>query len=169
MGLTIVPGNGTASAGLRPTETYVVQMALDPVVGPRGLSCRPCRAQARPGHKVGPAVGQVVSYVDHQEARHAAALSRVGGDRKLYDFSYSFDGSPLGWPSIKESVLDPGDRAVLWTTHDDLVAFTSLLPTDSGWICQRHGHHRLRLGHGYRPLQDPDGVAPGGVPRRRVA
>ncbi|GAB3331609.1 hypothetical protein GCM10027452_04850 [Micromonospora halotolerans] len=86
------------------------------------------------------------------EARHAAALSRVGGGRKLYDFSNSFDGSPLGGPPIKESVPDPGDRAVLWTADDHLVALTSLLPADSGWILSRHGHHRLRLGHGHRPL-----------------
>ncbi|MET8311274.1 MULTISPECIES: hypothetical protein [unclassified Micromonospora] len=96
MGLTIVPGTSTASASPQPTETYVVQMALDPVVayegGVAGLAApKPApRAQGRP------AVGRVVSYVDHQEARHAAALSRVGGGRKLYDFSYSFDGSPLG-------------------------------------------------------------------------
>ncbi|WP_158674802.1 hypothetical protein [Micromonospora costi] len=41
MGLTIVPGTSTASASPQPIETYVVQMALDPIVAYEGRVAAP--------------------------------------------------------------------------------------------------------------------------------
>lgn len=54
MGLTIVPGTSTASASPQPTETYVVQMALDPVVAYEGGVAGLAVPKPAPGHKVDP-------------------------------------------------------------------------------------------------------------------
>ncbi len=89
--ITVLPG---APSGAKPekTHTYVVQMALDPVVTYEGGIAGRERTSPRAGGKVDPGSPEVEAYVDHLEGRHHAALSAVGGSRPLYDYKYSFDG-----------------------------------------------------------------------------
>lgn len=92
----MAPTLATTSAATPPEEqetaTYVVQMALDPVVTYDGDVGDLPATKPRPGHKIDPRSSKVVGYVDHLKGRHRAALARVGGDDPLYDYVYSFDG-----------------------------------------------------------------------------
>lgn len=74
------------------TATYIVQMALDPVVTYDGGVANLAPTAPTTGQKVDPGAAKVTSYVEHLKARHDAALGRVGRAAKLYDFAYSFDG-----------------------------------------------------------------------------
>jgi len=74
------------------SKLYIVQMADAPVTaytgGIAGLKAtRPSR-----GQKINPNDRDVVRYVDHLNAKHNNALLQVGGARKAYSYTFSFNG-----------------------------------------------------------------------------
>ncbi|HYE66314.1 MAG TPA: S8 family serine peptidase [Pyrinomonadaceae bacterium] len=82
-----VPGLSKNSSSI-----YIVRMLEDPVVAYKGdipglRATKPAR-----GQKINPYSPEVTNYVNYLDARHDAALNRVGGGRKLYDYRYSFNG-----------------------------------------------------------------------------
>jgi hypothetical protein len=83
----------TQAASLPKSDgTYVVQLADEPVAGYAGAvkGLRATRPAA--GAKVDPAAPDVRAYLGHLAARRNAALAKVPGAKKLYDYNYSFAG-----------------------------------------------------------------------------
>jgi hypothetical protein len=83
-----------APSSAKPAEagTYIVQLAEPPVVayagGVAGLrATRPAK-----GAKIDPASAAVTAYADHLTRRQDAVLQGAGGGRKLYGYTYSFNG-----------------------------------------------------------------------------
>ncbi|PSL03557.1 outer membrane protein assembly factor BamB [Haloactinopolyspora alba] len=74
------------------TATYVVQMALEPVVTYDGDVEGLPATRPRDGEKVDPAAPKVVDYADHLKGRQRAALAQVDADEPLYHYVYAFDG-----------------------------------------------------------------------------
>ncbi|GAA3530597.1 hypothetical protein GCM10022419_007010 [Nonomuraea rosea] len=83
-----------ASADPAPEEqkTYIVQMALDPVVTYEGDVAGLTETKPKRGEKIDPRSAEVTKYVDHVRGRHDAALKKVGGGKKLYEYVYSYEG-----------------------------------------------------------------------------
>ena len=78
--------------GAGPTNSlYIVQMLEFPVSSYGGgvPGFQPTRPNR--GQKINPNNPNVIGYAGYLDARHAAALARVGG-RKVYDYRYSFNG-----------------------------------------------------------------------------
>lgn len=75
-----------------PNGIYIVQMFDDPVVayegGIKGLKA----TKPKKGNKINPNSPHVIDYVGHLNAKHADALKKVGGGKKAYDYSYTFNG-----------------------------------------------------------------------------
>ena len=73
-------------------KAYIVQLSEEPVVAYRG-GIPGYRATApSKGQKIDPTSPQVINYGSFLTSRHDAALSAVGGGRKLYSYRYSFNG-----------------------------------------------------------------------------
>jgi subtilisin family serine protease len=71
---------------------YIVQMADQPVVAYEG-GIKGLKATAPKGsQKIDPFSADVVTYVSYLDSKHDAALAKVGGGQKLYDYTYSFNG-----------------------------------------------------------------------------
>jgi subtilisin family serine protease/outer membrane protein assembly factor BamB len=121
--------SGSAAPDEREAETYIVQMALDPVVAYDGDVDDLPATEPRPGRKIDPRSPAVVDYVDHLKEKHRAALARVGGDDPLYDYVYSFDGfaAELTEAQATELAMLPDVVAV---TEDEMYEVdTSSTPT----------------------------------------
>ena len=71
---------------------YIVQMAQAPVVAYTGGIDGLRATKPRRGQKIDPNSAAVVAYVTHLNDRHVQALNSVGGGRKVYDYTYSFNG-----------------------------------------------------------------------------
>ena len=75
-----------------PNGIYIIQMVGDPVVaydgGIKGLKA----TKPNKGKKINPNSSAVVKYVDYLTTRHDAALAKVGGGKKIYNYHYSFNG-----------------------------------------------------------------------------
>jgi hypothetical protein len=75
-----------------PNGIYIVQMIGDPVVAYKG-DVKGLKATKPPrGKKIDPNSPAVVRYVDYLAGKHDAALARVGGGQKVYDYYYSLNG-----------------------------------------------------------------------------
>ncbi|TMR96397.1 S8 family serine peptidase [Nonomuraea basaltis] len=82
----------TAESGPEEQKTYIVQMALDPVVTYEGDVAGLPTTKPKRGEKVDPSSAEVGRYVDHVRGRHDEALKKVGGGKKLYEYVYSYEG-----------------------------------------------------------------------------
>jgi len=125
------PGAATAAPQAN-KRVYVVRMLEDPVVAYEGgiadlRATRPAR-----GQKIDPTSADVVRYVGHLHSRHTDAMDRVGGGRKIYDYSNTFNGfaAELTADQAEKMVSMPG---VLSVSLDELnYADTSSTPTFLG-------------------------------------
>jgi subtilisin family serine protease len=121
-----------ANAPTRTNNIYIVQMAEPPagsyVGGVAGLPpTRPNR-----GQKLDPDSPNVAGYAGYLAGRHDAALGRVGGGRKMYDYRYTFNGFAVALTEAQAAALrsTPG---VVNVTKDTLqTANTSSTPTFLG-------------------------------------
>lgn len=84
----------TAEAQAAPEEqkTYIVRMAADPVATYEGDVAGLATTKPQQGEKIDPGSTDVRKYADHLRGRHDAALKKVGGGKKLYEYVYSFGG-----------------------------------------------------------------------------
>ncbi|WP_327585907.1 S8 family serine peptidase [Nonomuraea sp. NBC_00507] len=81
-----------AESGAEEQKTYIVQMALDPVVTYDGEVGGLTATKPKRGEKIDPQSAAVSKYVEHVKGRHDAALKKVGGGKKLYEYVYSYEG-----------------------------------------------------------------------------
>src|SRR5690606_10575768 len=78
--VVVLPVSVDASSSQgQPTATYVVHMALDPVVAYDGGVAGLAATEPAAGADIDPEAPRVVEYVEHLESRHDAVLDRVGG------------------------------------------------------------------------------------------
>jgi subtilisin family serine protease len=75
-----------------PNGIYVVQMADDPIVAYDGSIPRFKATKPAKGEKIDPNSKEVVNYRKHLKWKHAKAVSKVPGSKKVYDYHYSFNG-----------------------------------------------------------------------------
>ena len=122
---------------------YIVQMADLPVVayegGTKGLKATAPKA----GKKINPNSAAVVAYTDFLRSSHATALKAAGG-KKLYDYSYSFNGFAATMTAQQANKVARLD-GVLTVSPDELrTADTSSTPeflglTDEGGLWDQLG------------------------------
>jgi subtilisin family serine protease len=90
VGLFVMPAGSALSQAA--TQTYIVQLTGQPaVVYEGGISGLPATKPAK-GNKINPNDANVKKYLDHLTGTHDAALAKVGGAKKLYDYGYVLDG-----------------------------------------------------------------------------
>ena len=75
-----------------PNGIYIVQMVEVPVVAYEGGIPGLAATAPGAGEKINPNSAAVANYVRHLNDKHDEALGRVGGGRKLYDYTYTFNG-----------------------------------------------------------------------------
>jgi subtilisin family serine protease len=86
------PSTATGEKAFTKGGTFIVQLADWPVVAYDGnvkgyKATKPAR-----GSKIDPASTDVVKYVGYLKNRHDDLLRSVGANKKLYDYTYSFNG-----------------------------------------------------------------------------
>ncbi|MEV4112405.1 S8 family serine peptidase [Nonomuraea sp. NPDC049695] len=86
------PGAAEAEAAPEEQKTYIVQMAADPVATYEGDVAGLATTKPQQGEKIDPGSADVEKYADHLRGRHDAALKKVGGGKKLYEYVYSYGG-----------------------------------------------------------------------------
>jgi len=86
-------GNSKAAEAVQESQNglYIVRMADAPVVAYKGEIKGLKATQPQKGKKIDVTSPAVVEYVSYLDAKHDAALSKVGG-QKVYDYRYSFNG-----------------------------------------------------------------------------
>ena len=95
-------------------KAYIVQLSEEPVVAYRGgipgyRATRPSK-----GQKIDPTSPHVINYAAFLESRHDAALSAVGGGKKLYSYRFSFNGfaAELTEEQVAKMLQVPGVVAI---------------------------------------------------------
>ncbi|PWB53562.1 MAG: hypothetical protein C3F13_09135 [Anaerolineales bacterium] len=81
-------GNLTES----PNGVYIVQMLDEPVVAYEGGIPGLKATAPKNGDKIDPYSPTVVAYDNYLKGKHDQALGKVGGGKKLYSYTYSFNG-----------------------------------------------------------------------------
>jgi hypothetical protein len=71
---------------------YLVRMSEDPVVAYKGGIAGLKATKPTKGDKINPNSPEVVRYAAYLDSRHDAALTSVGGARKLYDYRFAVNG-----------------------------------------------------------------------------
>jgi hypothetical protein len=132
-GISAAPGQSNQPGKAdRTNNRYIVRMADLPVSSYDGsVPAMPATKPGR-GQKIDRDNPAVTGYVGYLDARHADALRRVGGGRKLYDYRYSFNGFTAEMTDAQAEALRRVD-GVLSVTKDELQhADTSSTPTFLG-------------------------------------
>lgn len=138
------PEPSAATEKVRTSGAYIVQFADDPVVAYDGGVAGLAATKPAPGRKINPNSRKVVRYVEHLEAKHDRALARVGGARKLYHYTYSFNGVAADLTAAQAARLERQPGVVAVTPDELRKADTSSTPdflglTDEGGIWEQLG------------------------------
>ena len=120
------------SAPTDTTKTYIVQMVQSPAVAYTGGVAGLNATKPAKGQKINPASPDVARYVDYLKGVHNAALQKVGGAQKLYDYTYTYNGFAAKLTEGQAAKLE-GMSEVLTVTADELQKMdTSSTPTFLG-------------------------------------
>jgi len=94
--------------------TYIVQMEAAPAVAYTGGIDGLAATQPANGKKIDPASAKVQKYVDYLKGRHAAAIAKLAGAIKIYDYVYTFNGFAARMTGSQAAQLEktPGVAAV---------------------------------------------------------
>ena len=93
------------------TQTYVVQMLESPVVAYEGGTAGLAATKPAKGQKIDPNSAAVKKYAAYLVAQHDAALQKVGGAAKLYDYAYTYNGFAAKLTAAEDSAREAGRRA----------------------------------------------------------
>lgn len=94
-------------------------MLADPAVAYTGGVPGIAATKPAKGEKIDPTSPNVVKYVGYLSSKHDAALGKVGGGQKLYDYSYSYDGFAAKLTDGQAAKLE-SQPGVLAVTKDEL-------------------------------------------------
>jgi subtilisin family serine protease len=98
---------------------YIVQLAELPVVAYNGSVNGLTATKAAAGKKVDQSSAAVLNYKGFLAARHNAELKAVGGGKKLYDYSFSFNGFAARLTAAQANKL-AADKDVLSVSPDEI-------------------------------------------------
>lgn len=111
---------------------YIVQMLGAPVVAYEGDISGYEATKPAKGEKINPLDPRVVKYVGYLKNKHDEALNRVGGGKKLYDYTYTYNGFAAELSAEQAAAL-AAMPDVLAVTKDYLMTLdTSSTPTFLG-------------------------------------
>ncbi|MDB5871604.1 MAG: peptidase and in kexin sedolisin, partial [Ramlibacter sp.] len=110
-------GNRTGHAAKN--NVYVVQMDDQPVTAYDGRTQGLAATKVKKGQKVDPDSPDVANYVAHLTGKHDAALRGVGNPKKLYSFSYVFNGFAAELTDAQVQKLSQ-TKGVLAVSKDEL-------------------------------------------------
>jgi subtilisin family serine protease len=128
--LLALPASGALSAN--GTQTYIIQLTDQPaVVYEGGISGYPATKPAN-GKKIDPNNAKVRSYVDYLESTHDAALDRVGGGQKLYDYGFAFNGFSAVLSGAQAEKLEAAKNVVAVSLDEAVPLDTSTTPAFLG-------------------------------------
>jgi subtilisin family serine protease len=85
-------GNPALAALARGQQMFIVQMADAPAAGYKGGKGGFAATKPQAGSKLDASKPAVVNYVSHLAKRHDDVLAKVGAARKLYSYTYAFNG-----------------------------------------------------------------------------
>lgn len=117
------PGLQEAPAETGP-QTYIVQLALDPVASYDGGTPGLKATRPAPGKKVDPESADVAAYSDHLRGQQRAALAKVSKGKPQQQYVYAFDGFSAELTSAQAAKL-AAQPDVLAVTPDALVESTT--------------------------------------------
>lgn len=157
LSLTLVPANAFAApdpeAGPPPAKvetspakagTYIVQLAEPPVVAYSGGVPGLQATKPAKGAKINPNSAAVKAYSDHLAKRQDAALRAAGGGKKIYSYTYTYNGfaADLSASAAAKVATLPGVLAV--TPDEKLQLDTASTPaflglTDDGGLWDQLG------------------------------
>jgi len=120
------PGGGNAPQATN--SVYIIQMADDPVVAYDGGVPGYAATKPAKGKKIDPNDSKVVKYVAHLVSKHDAALQKVGGGRKLYDYKYTYNGFAAELTSAQAAKLAKAPGVVAVTKDEILKLDTNRTP-----------------------------------------
>ena len=134
---------GSVKASL--TGVYLVEMADMPAVAYKGGIAGLKATAPKKGQKIDPNSTHVVKYVAYLNNKHADALGKVGG-RKIYDYTYSYNGFAANLTLEQANKLAAMD-GVLAVNADELMTldtsstpdFLGLTEPDSLWDATMRG------------------------------
>ena len=114
------------------TATYIVQMEAAPAVAYAGGIDGLAATQPANGKKIDPASAKVQKYVDYLKGQHSAAIAKLSGATKMYDYTYSFNGFAARMTGAQAAELER-TNGVVAVTKDRLAKIdTSTTPTFLG-------------------------------------
>lgn len=157
LSLTLVPANAVAApdpearppaakveANPAKAGTYIVQLAEPPVVAYSGGVSGLKATKPAKGEKINPTSAAVKAYADHLAKRQDAALQAAGGGKKIYSYTYAYNGfaADLSASAAAKMASVPGVLAV--TPDEKLQLDTASTPaflglTDTGGLWDRLG------------------------------
>ncbi|KAF5406632.1 MAG: Subtilase family protein [Candidatus Udaeobacter sp.] len=100
---------------------YIVQMLAAPAVSYSGGIAGYNATAPQHGRKIDPAARDTVRYVGYLKSKHDAALRKVGGGQKIYDYGISYNGFAAKLTAKQSAALKKQD-GVLAVTPDEMVS-----------------------------------------------
>lgn len=122
----------TASTAEEGDGIYIIRMLDEPVIAYKG-GIKGYKATApAAGKKINPLSATVVKYVKYLKNSHNQALSKVGNGRKLYDYTYSFNGFAAQLTPIQAEKIATLPGVLTVTPNELLEIDTSSTPSFLG-------------------------------------
>ena len=151
---------------------YIVQLRELPAVAYDGSISGLAATKPAKGQKIDPNSAVVTKYVGHLDAKHDAEMKAVGATKKLYDYTYSFNGFSAHLTAAQANKLAADPDVISVSPSETRYSDTSSTPTFLGLTApgglwdqlggfaarrRQHHHRRHRLRHlaGGAQLQRP--------------
>ena len=113
-------------------QTYIVQMLESPVVAYEGGTAGLAATKPAKGQKIDPNSAAVKKYAAYLASQHDAALQKVGGAAKLYDYAYTYNGFAAKLTAGQKAALEKQPGVLAVSAEETVTADTSSTPTFLG-------------------------------------
>ena len=113
-------------------QTYIVQMLENPVVAYEGGTAGLAATKPAKGQKIDPSSAAVKKYAAYLASQHDAALQKVGGAAKLYDYVYTYNGFAAKLTAGQKAALEKQADVLAVSTEETVTADTSSTPAFLG-------------------------------------
>jgi len=118
---------------------YIVQMVHAPAVAYKGDVAGYNATKPGHGKKVDPLAADTVRYVSYLKGKHDAAIRKVHGGAKIYDYAYSFNGFAAKLTEKQAAALRKQSDVIAVTKDQLQNVQTSTTPTFLGLTDQPNG------------------------------
>lgn len=134
--LTFVLGSSSEVLAAKSTVTeggiFIVQMLDEPVVAYEGTVTGFKATAPKDGEKINPKRPDVIKYVSYLKNKHDEALSKVGGGKKLYNYTYTFNGFAAELSATQADKMKSIDGVLAVTVNEFYEVDTSSTPSFLG-------------------------------------